>query len=51
MNALWSELASNRLSEGALCGFAGGEAGEFGGTFEGGGCAGEDEGWWVRRVG
>lgn len=45
--ALRSELATEGLGEGAHGEFAGGEGGAEGGTFEGGCCAGEDEGWWV----
>lgn len=51
VHALWAELARQRLPEGSLGEHSGGEGAEFGGAAEGGGCAGDEEGWRVYRGG
>ncbi len=47
MDALGSKLTPERLGKGTHGELAGGEGGALGRAFEGGGCAGEDEGWRV----
>lgn len=49
--ALWSELACERLCQGAHGEFSGREGGEVGAAAHGGCGGGEDEGWWVFGVG
>lgn len=51
VHALGTELPSEGLRLGAEGEFHGGEGGEEGGAFDGGGCAGEDESGWVGECG
>ena len=51
VHALGTEFPSEGLRLGAKGVFHGGEGGEEGGAFDGGGCAGEDEGRWVGECG